>query len=246
MQSRLLMKEARISARKAGEYFEAHHIVPVSMGGDGTARQLKHSNIVLLTGREHYIAHALLFIIYRTRSLSFAFKAMCISKNGKKRNYTVSSRLYDELKKEIRKIGFSAETRKKLSKKSKGRIVSKETRDKLRQVNLGKKHSDVTKEKLRQVNLGKKQSKETCEKRRLKLLGRVVSEETCEKLRQINLGNKNALGRVVSEETRRKIGINSGNARRGMKQTPEHIENVKIAKKIAKLKRQEQKMNMTK
>jgi hypothetical protein len=38
-------------------YYEAHHIIPTCMGGTGTNKQWKtHSNIVLLTAKEHFIA----------------------------------------------------------------------------------------------------------------------------------------------------------------------------------------------
>ena len=240
MQSRLLLKKERIKLKRSGkQYFEAHHIVPKSMGGGGQIngyRSLIHPNIVILTAREHYIAHALLFLIHRNRKMSAAFLAMCAfigrDSTGKlnvKARVKTSSRLYEAAREEYNKIGPSQETREKMSKKFKGRVASQETREKLRQANLGKKHSDATKEKIRQINLGKKYPKEVGEKRGLKLRGRFVSAETREKLRQINLGNKHALGRVVSEETRRKIGINSGNARRGMKQTPEHVANVQAS-----------------
>ena len=86
MQSRLLIKEDRIKLRKGGEYFEAHHIIPVSMGGKGNRSSiigLKHPNLVLLTGREHYIAHALLWLIHRNPSMAKAFFTMC---NTSKKN----------------------------------------------------------------------------------------------------------------------------------------------------------------
>lgn len=34
------------------EYVETHHIIPKSLGGDNTK-----TNVVLLTGREHFICH---------------------------------------------------------------------------------------------------------------------------------------------------------------------------------------------
>jgi hypothetical protein len=239
MESRLLLKEERIKLKRSRKgYFEAHHIVPKSMGGEGQTngyRSLIHPNIIMLTAREHYIAHALLFLIHKNRKMSAAFLAMCtfLKKDQsqklciKDKNFKMSSRLYEEARLYYNKIGPSKETREKKRQKMLGRKVSQETIEKLRQANLGKKHSLETKEKLRQINLGKTYSEETREKKRQAMLGRIVSQETREKLRQINLGNKHCLGRIVSSETRRKIGINSGNARRGMKQTPEHIRNVK-------------------
>ena len=43
-------------------YVERHHIVPKCLGGNDEI-----SNLVILTAREHYIAHILLAKIYRTR-----------------------------------------------------------------------------------------------------------------------------------------------------------------------------------
>ena len=50
-----------------GKYFEAHHIVPVCMGGkpsreesNSRTKYLKHPNIIRLYAKEHFIAHKLL------------------------------------------------------------------------------------------------------------------------------------------------------------------------------------------
>ena len=47
--------------RKKGKdvYYESHHIIPKSLGGDN-----EKSNLVLLTSREHFVAHRLLTKIY--------------------------------------------------------------------------------------------------------------------------------------------------------------------------------------
>lgn len=52
-------------------YFERHHVVPRSAGGGDTA-----GNIVCLTAREHFLAHWLLYRIYRTPAAARAFKLM--------------------------------------------------------------------------------------------------------------------------------------------------------------------------
>jgi 5-methylcytosine-specific restriction endonuclease McrA len=44
-------------------YYEEHHILPRSLGGDNSPE-----NLVLLTGREHYLAHFLLYKIYQGTS----------------------------------------------------------------------------------------------------------------------------------------------------------------------------------
>ena len=53
-------------------YCEAHHIIPKCLGGSDDK-----TNIILLTAREHYIAHLLLRRIYPgTYSLAFAVEFM--------------------------------------------------------------------------------------------------------------------------------------------------------------------------
>ena len=78
-----------------GEYYEKHHIIPKCWGGSN-----KKENIVKLTGREHYIAH---WLLYRMRphstGISLAFWMMSFP--GSKyveRGYRISSRAYSEAK----------------------------------------------------------------------------------------------------------------------------------------------------
>lgn len=65
----------RIKTEK--EYYELHHIVPKSLGGQDT-----ESNLVMLTAREHYIAHLLLYNMYKKeggdalRKMAFALISM--------------------------------------------------------------------------------------------------------------------------------------------------------------------------
>jgi hypothetical protein len=79
-ESRICYKLDRIKEKKEGVYFERHHIVPLSLGGD-KSYSLESDNIVLLTAREHYIAHRLLWLIYKNREMGFAFHKMVFSKS---------------------------------------------------------------------------------------------------------------------------------------------------------------------
>ncbi len=68
-----LMNSRKLLGRKkgAGEYFESHHVVPRWLGGsDGVA------NRVLLTAREHMVAHKLLWKYYRNRQSALALHRM--------------------------------------------------------------------------------------------------------------------------------------------------------------------------
>ena len=61
------------------KYYEKHHIVPKSMGGDNS-----FENIVRLTAREHFLAHWLLKRIYpKNKSIIYAFYCMNHYKNKK-------------------------------------------------------------------------------------------------------------------------------------------------------------------
>jgi len=82
-------------------YYEAHHIIPACMGGTGTNQQWKtHSNIVLLTAREHFLAHWLLARIHPNNTkIIYAFWMMCNAKNkNQSQRFTPSSRQYQEAK----------------------------------------------------------------------------------------------------------------------------------------------------
>lgn len=95
MSSRLLLKQQRHTNKKQGTYFEGHHIIPKAKGGTGTSSKgLNHPNIVLLTAREHFLAHWLLWRIYRDRSSALAFHKMMSTNNHQTR--TKSSRGYEE------------------------------------------------------------------------------------------------------------------------------------------------------
>jgi hypothetical protein len=86
--------------KKSNEYYEAHHIIPKCLGGEGTTKQTNHPNIVLLTAKEHFLCHRLLCLIYpKEPKLYYALYLMSIGKN-KKIKYIISSRTYETIKKE--------------------------------------------------------------------------------------------------------------------------------------------------
>lgn len=63
-----------LMARRRGKptcYAEQHHILPRSAGGANTPE-----NLVWLTAREHFLAHWLLFRMYRTPAMARAFRLM--------------------------------------------------------------------------------------------------------------------------------------------------------------------------
>lgn len=75
-------------SREDGRYYESHHIKPKSLGGGEN-----QNNKVLLTPKEHFIAHLLLYYIYKEvggdslRKMAFAlvsFKTTNLNKNLKR------------------------------------------------------------------------------------------------------------------------------------------------------------------
>lgn len=73
-------------------YFEIHHIIPRCLGGDNS-----EENLVMLTGREHFIAHILLWKIYPyAKPIAYAARMMTHRVDGCR----LTSNMYEKLKAE--------------------------------------------------------------------------------------------------------------------------------------------------
>ena len=104
------------------KYYERHHIIPKSMGGGDL-----YPNLVLLTAKEHFIVHALLYRMTTGQDKSkmgHAWKLMRFSSTGQR---YFNSRLYKATKVNLTK---SKETRKKISKSHIGKKRTYESRKK--------------------------------------------------------------------------------------------------------------------
>jgi hypothetical protein len=167
-----LITKTKLEDRKKSDtvYYEAHHIKPKSFGGEGDCRNINHPNIVLLTPKEHYIAHLLLVNIYpNSPAMHKALWNMCnVKKNVR---YKPSAKTYCAIRKEYIKntIGsnnhffgktHSDESKLKISIKAKGR-----------QTFLGKTHSKESKLKIKESKLGKAISEETKNKIKFSMSG---------------------------------------------------------------------------
>lgn len=143
--------------------YEGHHIKPRCFKGEGDSRNSNHPNIVLLTPKEHYIAHLLLVRIYPdSPGMKKALWNMC--NTGSKSRYKPSAKVYEKIRKEYVQsvLGennhfygkkHSEESKKKIGVSSKGRKTF-----------LNKKHSDETKEKIKNAARGRKIKEETKQK----------------------------------------------------------------------------------
>lgn len=161
----------RAKGRILNGYSEKHHIIPKCLGGTNDS-----NNLVSLTGREHFIIHKLLCLIYPHKSkLHWAVFMMANGKGNKKqdRSYRISSREYQRLKESLihlpesieqmrvantgnkYRVGttHSVESKEIISKKAKGRVSPRK----------GKTLSNETKEKLSISAKGKKRNPHTNE-----------------------------------------------------------------------------------
>lgn len=116
-------------------YTEKHHIIPKCMGGTND-----ESNLVLLTAREHIIAHMLLSCIYpdNEKLLSSVTKMFSEGKTTRKEGISkISTRLLSRFKEEYSKIQLGKHLEKShimnLSKSHRGVKLSEETKDKLKE-----------------------------------------------------------------------------------------------------------------
>jgi hypothetical protein len=138
-------------------YTEKHHTFPKSIFGN-------NCRIVVLTAREHYIAHALLEKIcikrygikhWKTIKMSHAHHCMSLNKNTGQRYF--NSLLFENLKYRLSEI-------------QKNKVFSEETKEKMRKSKLGnkawlnKKHKEESKQKVSKARKGKCLSKEHIEK----------------------------------------------------------------------------------
>jgi hypothetical protein len=155
-------------------YFECHHIIPRCLCGTNDK-----SNLVLLTGREHYLCHWLLVKIYKSnQSLLHAFKMLiyCKTKSQLRSKVVITSKQYEILKSSIKmtdevkdKISKSLigkpgtflgrrhteETKALIKEKRKFQICSSETKMKMSKSSKGHITSDETKMKMRAAKVGK-------------------------------------------------------------------------------------------
>jgi hypothetical protein len=174
-------------------YSEKHHIIPRSMGGGDEL-----SNIIVLTLRQHYIAHWMLWKTYGGK-MAVAFDYM----NGiKKYGYRLTGRTIKLLSEDV-------------SKRRSERPVSDATKEKQRQAKLGRKLSPEHIEKVRLASTGRFVSEDT--KRKVSEAKKGIStrgtgwqqsQETRNKIRQAQVGALNHMhGRKHSMETRMKMQL---------------------------------------
>lgn len=131
---------------KSDIYKELHHIIPLCMGGCDS-----YNNLIKLTARQHYLAHWLLYKIYKTTKLAHAWYGMSrISKGQSDRK--LNSHLFERAK--IARSKVMSETSRGTNNHFYGKRHSAESNAKNASAHLGKIASDVTKEKMSKTRSG--------------------------------------------------------------------------------------------
>lgn len=189
------------SRSNVNSYFEKHHIIPRSLGGKNTK-----DNIVLLTGKEHYVAHHLLskFTIGQSRTKmlnAFIMMAFNISLNQKRyvpKSFE-SARWACAVKNSIvfRGKPKTQEWKALMSEKARGRKMNDEFK---KQCSVRNKkmwedgifankgpHSDETKAKIKEARAKQITTDETKAKISKSLTGKPRSDETKAKIRAAHL-----------------------------------------------------------
>lgn len=196
---------------KGGIYYEAHHIIPKCMGGDGKVSDRRHPNIILLTAKEHYIAHRLLALIYpNNQQLQYAIWMMITGAGKYNRRYAPSSRVYTRLREDfiitVKTKIFSEDTRKKMSSAAKGKLkgpMSDETKKKLSDIAKARPlrgpMSDDHKKKILESRKEYTPSNETKKKISDALKDRVFSADTIKKM------SDSKIGKIFSESHKKKM-----------------------------------------
>jgi hypothetical protein len=172
-----LITKAKIYNRtkEDGEYYEKHHIIPRSLGGSNDK-----NNLILLTAKEHFLAHFLLYKHYKhnentyaMHKMAHAWNMMCMMNERQKRYNSKSYELArkanakamggennpakrEDVRKKLRKPK-SNEHKRKL-RKPKSNEHKKKISESLKGKNnpmYGKKHSEETKKKISEAKKGK-------------------------------------------------------------------------------------------
>ena len=173
-------------AKELKLYVERHHTFPVSIFG-------KNNRIVVLTTREHYIAHVLLEKIcikrygikdQRTHKMIWAHISM-VGKNNLTKERYYNSHLYEAARLRISEIKFTEETKRKMSnnrKKSKWWNNGIETKFCENCPGFGWKKGRPG------INVGRKYSQETIDKMKLKAI--IREQNKPKKLKIVKPKNK--------------------------------------------------------
>lgn len=213
----IINKAKSLNRKKSDDvYYEAHHIIPKCLGGSD-----EDENLVLLTAREHYLCHKILFRLYPNNTkLAFAYQCMIYLKKDD-RKIKLSSRDYEELR------NYVCNNLKGENHPMFGRKHTEESKLKNSKSKTGQKHKEESKKKISLKNkgenhpmFGREHTDESKLKNRNSHIGKRHSVERILKISESHKGEKNHFfGKKHTEESKRKMV----EYRLGKKQSPETI-----------------------
>ena len=175
-------------------YYEKHHILPKCMGGSDS-----EDNLVLLTYREHVLAHMLLTKIYPNNYKLFHAIYFMMNSNGFKVIKHLNTKYLEQIR--TNSIKMLRETNSGKNNPMYGKHISEKHKKILSNVNK-RKRSDLTKKRMSEAQKGKTHSKETKEKLSKIHIGMKIHSEEHKKLLSVNWsGSKNPnFGKDLSGE----------------------------------------------
>jgi len=213
-----LIEKAKSENRVKGKgvYYEGHHIVPKCVGGTGHSNGWKtHPNIILLTAKEHFMAHVYLIDMYpdHEHSLRWALHRMMNSKNSvTPRDLDEEAEIYERMRKEHSEFVSKSQTGRKLSKKTVDKIRKSALERDLTGKNnpfYGKSHTPEMIEFYRTSQLGeksamygKKRDPESVERGAAKQRGVPKSAEHRRKLSEAKKGIPSKNRKYTDEQVR--------------------------------------------
>ncbi len=181
-------------------YFENHHILPKSIYSEYSNLNENKWNSVLLTPKEHFICHILLWKHYRYINDKNATIKMSMALRKMNNNNTYNSKVYEKLKLNLKHTQL---TKDKMSNSFKGRIFSQEHKENLSKANKGNSRGSLSqehKDKISQAGMDRIVSKATRKKLSDLKKGIKFSEEHKKKLSESALNRK-----PMSQETKDKM-----------------------------------------
>jgi hypothetical protein len=178
-----IIQRAKAESRSKGTgiYFESHHIVPKSLGGNNY-----QCNMVLLTAQEHFICHQSLINITSGNDRQKMYRAMFRMVHGNKNqiNVPVDANEYARLREQISQ---------QMSNKFKGTTIPEERKQRISDSKRGN-ISDSHKQAISNAHKGKTPWNKGHKNQ--------ATEETRQKIRDSKLGKKRP---PPSEETKQKM-----------------------------------------
>lgn len=168
-----IINRAQTRVLDNGVYFEKHHVIPKSLGGNDN-----HENLVKLTAREHFICHWLLTKMVANKKEKYqmwnAFSCMLYRENLNQERHKVSSRVFENIKSvgaKIKSERFSGKNNPMFGKRGElsphyGKKKSAEHIANLSKAHKGKIRTAEARSKQSATTKGRKQTIEHIEKRK--------------------------------------------------------------------------------